>query len=441
MHNLKLAKIFFRKDFIKLKLNYKIDFIVIGLALFAMFFGAGNLIFPPSIGILAGSSWKEAFLGFFLTGIGLPLAGIIALNKAGSLENFSKVVSKKFSLIYTSLLVISIGPLLAIPRTGATTFELGILPAFPQANKYIVLTIYFALTLYFSIKPSKFIDSIGKILTPVILVLLAFLIIKGIFFLDLSQSIKSYEKNMFTFGFFQGYQTMDALASVIFTSIILSSLVSKGYKDKESQNKLLLLASIIASLGLTLVYGGLLYLGSRFSDTLPHSLDMAKLISIIAKAILGESSSIILGLAVSIACLTTSIGLSATVGHFFSKVTSISYEKLIIITCIFSAFISSFGVEFIVKFSVPILIILYPITIILIILHILGVENKNSFKYSVYSSLLISILQLGVSHLNLISFDKILNILPFYDSGFPWLMPFTFILIGTNYKYKVKNRT
>ncbi len=223
-----------------MKQNYKIDFIVIGFALFAMFFGAGNLIFPPSIGLNAGSSWKEAFWGFFLTGIGLPLSGIIALNKAGNLENFSKPVSKKFSYIYTSLLVIAIGPLLAIPRTGATTFELGILPVFPHANKFLVLIIYFSITLYFSIKPSKFIDNIGKILTPFILILLGFLIIKGLVFFQNQEDIIFSGKDMFSFGFFQGYQTMDALASVIFTSIILSNLASKGYKEKKKQNKMLL---------------------------------------------------------------------------------------------------------------------------------------------------------------------------------------------------------
>lgn len=421
-----------------MKQNYKVDFIIIGFALFAMFFGAGNLIFPPSIGLNAGSSWKEAFFGFFLTGIGLPLSGIIALNKAGNLENFSKPVSKRFSYIYTSLLVVAIGPLLAIPRTGATTFELGILPIFPHANKFLILIIYFAITLYFSIKPSKFIDNIGKILTPFILILLGFLIVKGLIFFQNEEKIIFSGKNMFSFGFFQGYQTMDALASVIFTSIILSSLVSKGYKEKKKQNKMLLMSSIIASISLALVYGGLLYIGSRFSDSLPHNLNMTELIGIIAKNILGESSSIVLGLAVAFACLTTSIGLSATVGDYFSKVTNYSYEKLVIGTCIFSAIIASFGVELIVKFSVPILLILYPITIILIILHILGINNRKTFKYSIYLSIFISLLQLGVTQFNITSFNKILHMLPFYNSGFPWLMPFTFVLIITNYKYKTK---
>ncbi len=134
----------------------------------------------------------------------------------------------------------------------------------------------------------------------------------------------------------------------------------------------------------------------------------------------------------------TEIGLSATVGDYFSKIIRFSYEKLVIGTCIFSAIIASFGVEFIVKFSVPVLLILYPITIILIILHILGINNRKTFKYSIYLSIFISLLQLGVTQFNVISFNKILYMLPFYNSGFPWLMPFTFVLIITNYKYKTK---
>lgn len=410
----------------KNKINF--DFIVVGLALFAMFFGAGNLIFPPAIGLISGPSWLKSLLGFFLTGIGLPLMGIIALNKAGNLNNFSNKVSKKFSIIYTSLLVIAIGPLLAIPRTGATTFELGVLPLMPHANKYLVLVIYFAITLYFTIKPSKLIDNIGKLLTPAILILLAILIVKGIFSLDNPVTISTLKENGFSYGFLQGYQTMDALASVIFTSIILNALINKGYTDKKVQNRVLLLSSLVAAIGLLLVYGGLLYIGSRFSDILPHDMPMTTLIGVIAKTILGDSSNIILGLAVAFACLTTSIGLAATVGDYFSRVTKISYEKLVIGTCIFSTFIGGFGVSTIVKFSVPVLVILYPITIILIILHLIGVTDQKTFRYSVWISLGISLMQLGYTGLKIGIFGQILDSLPFNSHGFPWLVPFIIVV-------------
>lgn len=416
-----------------LKKTLNFDFVVVGLALFAMFFGAGNLIFPPAIGLISGPHWIQSLLGFFLTGIGLPLMGIVALNKAGSLEKFSDKVSKKFSIIYTSLLVIAIGPLLAIPRTGATTFELGVLPMFPSANKYIVLVLYFAITLYFTIKPSKLIDNIGKILTPAILILLAILIIRGIYVLNDPVTLSSLDTTGFSFGFLQGYQTMDALASIIFTSVILTALINKGYKDKKIQNRVLMLSSGIAATGLLLVYGGLLYIGSRFSDLLPHDMPMTQLIGVIAKAILGDSSNLILGLAVAFACLTTSIGLAATVGEYFSKVTTLSYERLVIITCAFSAFIASFGVATIVKFSVPVLVMLYPVTIILILLHLLGITNVKTFRYSVWISLTISLMQLGVSHFNLGAFNKVLNLLPFNTSGFPWLIPFILTIAITGF--------
>ena len=409
------------------------DFIVVGLALFAMFFGAGNLIFPPAIGLISGPHWLQSLLGFFLTGIGLPLAGIIALNKAGSLDAFSNKVSKKFSIIYTSLLVVAIGPLLAIPRTGATTFELGVLPLFPSANKYLILVLYFAITLYFTIKPSKLIDNIGKILTPAILILLSILIIKGLFVLHEPVSISSLKTSGFSYGFLQGYQTMDALASVIFTSIILTALINRGYKEKKIQNKVLMLSSGIAASGLLLVYGGLLYIGSRFSNVLPHDMPMTELIGVIAKVILGDSSNIILGLAVAFACLTTSIGLAATSGEYFSKITKFSYEQIVIFTCAFSAFVASFGVSTIVKFSVPVLVILYPVTIILIILHILGVKNVKTFRYSVWVSLIISFMQLAVTHLNFEALNRVLNLLPFNTNGFPWLIPFILTIAITNF--------
>ncbi|MEG0561650.1 MAG: branched-chain amino acid transport system II carrier protein, partial [Cetobacterium sp.] len=157
-------------------MNKKKEIIVLGLALFAMFFGAGNLLFPPSLGVAVGTSWFIAGIGFFLTGVGLPLLGILAFTKVGSLEEFANKVSFKFNKIYLTTLILVIGPLFAIPRTGSTTFEMGVLPLFngadPKVLAIVSSVIFFGVTLFLVLNESKVTDVLGKFLTPIILIIL-----------------------------------------------------------------------------------------------------------------------------------------------------------------------------------------------------------------------------------------------------------------------------
>ena len=240
----------------------KNDAFILGAALFSMFFGAGNLIFPPFLGLLAGQKWNWSMFGFFLTGIGLPLLGIIASAKAGGdVDKLGKRVSPLFSKFLGITVVLAIGPLLAIPRTGATAFEIGVLPLLPKGNPILFSLIYFGITLSLVIKPNDVIDKIGKILTPTLLLLLGLIIIKGIFDPMGIPVAEDYAKP-FSEGFISGYQTMDALASILFGGIITSSLIQSGYVDSKEQMKMTKKAGIIAVTGLTLVYGGLGYLGA-----------------------------------------------------------------------------------------------------------------------------------------------------------------------------------
>ena len=165
-------------------MNRKKEVLILGFALFAMFFGAGNLIFPPSLGIAMGKDWLLAGIGFLLTGVGLPLLGVLAFTKVGKLEDFSVKISSRFNTLYCTALVIVIGPLFAIPRTGSTTFEMGVLPSFPNTDPFIlsVITsvIFFGVTLILVIRESKITDIIGKFLTPIILIILAAIAVLGV---------------------------------------------------------------------------------------------------------------------------------------------------------------------------------------------------------------------------------------------------------------------
>ncbi|WP_326828338.1 branched-chain amino acid transport system II carrier protein [Tissierella pigra] len=404
----------------------KNDALILGAALFSMFFGAGNLIFPPFLGLLAGQKWNWSMFGFFITGIGLPLLGIIASAKAGGdVDKLGRRVSPLFSKFLGITVVLAIGPLLAIPRTGATAFEIGVLPLMPNGNPVIFSIIYFGITLLLVIKPNDVIDKIGKVLTPALLILLILIIVKGIFD-PMGMPVPEDFARPFSEGFISGYQTMDALASILFGGIITTSLIQSGYNDEKEQMKMTKKAGLIAVSALTLVYGGLGYLGATGGSLFSKDIEKVDLIVNIANNSLESFGKIGLGIVVSLACLTTTIGLTATVGQYFNKISNgkLKYETLVIGTTIFSAFMSIRGVESIIVFAEPILVFMYPVVIVMILLTmILGKEpNKNIYKHAVYATLIVSTLEL----LNRFEIWKITNIverLPLASWGLAWLLP------------------
>ncbi|WP_353095759.1 branched-chain amino acid transport system II carrier protein [Tissierella praeacuta] len=403
------------------------DAFILGAALFSMFFGAGNLIFPPFLGLLAGQKWNWSIFGFFITGIGLPLLGIMASAKAGGdVDKLGRRVSPLFSKFLGITVVLAIGPLLAIPRTGATAFEIGVLPIMPNGNPTIFAILYFGLTLLLVIKPNGVIDKIGKILTPTLLILLGLIIVKGI--LDpMGMPVPESFARPFSEGFISGYQTMDALASILFGGIITTSLIQSGYDDEKDQISMTKKAGLIAVGGLTIVYGGLGYLGATGGSLFSKDIEKVELIVNIADNSLESFGKIGLGLVVSLACLTTTIGLTATVGEYFSKISKgkLKYETIVIATTIFSAIMSVRGVESIISFSEPILVFMYPVVIVMILLTmILGNKpNKNIYRHAIYATLIVSTLELLYRFKIWTYFTHIVKYLPLASWGLSWLVP------------------
>jgi branched-chain amino acid:cation transporter, LIVCS family len=404
------------------------DVVVVGFALFAMFFGAGNLIFPPYLGFLSGSVWSIAMLGFLITGIGIPLLGIIASARAGgSVEHLAGRVGPGFARILSIGIILAIGPLLAIPRTGATTFELGVRPNWPGASPALASLVFFGITLFFALNRSKVIDKIGKFLTPVLLATLLLLILKGIF-TPLASPIQGSLAAPFSSGFREGYQTMDALASVVFAEIIIAALVFKGYQKISDQVKLASLAALIAASGLGFVYGGLMYLGATAGSLFSPDIERTALLINIAQGILGGSGKVVLGLAVSMACLTTSIGLTATVGDYFSSITKgkLKYKAVCVATVLFSGVFATVGVTRIVKIAVPLLVLAYPTVVCLIALTIAGRKTIHRAVYvgSIAGALSTSVFDaLSAAGLPVAAADGLIAHIPLAQAGFPWILP------------------
>lgn len=408
----------------KKKMN---DSIIIGLALFAMFFGAGNLIFPPQIGMEAGNIWKAAAAGFFFTGIGLPLLGIFAAVKGGeALKKFQPKVGKGLILIFTVVVALTLG-FVAIPRTGATTYEMGFTMFYKDFSPIVASIIFFGMTIVLAIKPTGIVDRIGKYLTPVLVIMLGTIIVKGI--VDpIGISEITYSGNAFSMGFLGGYQTMDALGALIFGGIVLNSFREKGYTREKEQMSMAIISGGIASLGLALVYGGLMYLGSTATGLVSSGVSKTSLTIIIATMLLGKMGTWMLGIGVSFACLTTSVGLVATIAGFFANITSgkIRYEFSVIVLCFSSAFLAVLGVEGIMRVAGPILVVVYPIAILLILFILIDplVDRPIAYKITIATTFTFSLLQ-GISEAGVMSgvVNRALASIPMNSGGFPWLLP------------------
>lgn len=418
------------------------DVLVLGLALFAMFFGAGNLIFPPALGLLAGKSWIICGIGFFLTAIGMPLLGIIAISKVGStIDDIGNKVHPIFSKIFGTVVILAIGPLLAIPRTGATTFELGLKPIFPEINGIIVSIIFFGLTLYFVIKPTQIVDKIGKILTPMLLLTILIIIFKGIIS-PFGEPITEMSVNPFSRGFTEGYQTMDALASLVFGGIILSTIIEKGYKSEKEQISLTISAGVIAALGLAVVYGGLIYLGSLANSVYPSDIAQTDLLVQITNTLLGNFGKIALAIVVSLACLTTAIGVTATVGTYFNRLSNnkLSYKSIVIATILFSGVFANIGVQKIVVFAVPLLVTVYPVALVLIIMCVLDDFIPNTaYIGGVIGALIVSLYDgISAAGITIDFWANLINRIPLASEGFAWILPSIVLAVITSLLFRKK---
>ena len=414
------------------------DVFVVGFALFAMFFGAGNLIFPPYLGVVSGSKWWITFLGFLFADAGLSLLVIISLTKFnGEMDALFNRVGKGFAAVMGSVIVICIGPLIAVPRTAATTYEVGILPTIgPGFNRIIFSIIFFAIVLALTIKPSKVVDIVGQFLTPVLLISLAILIIKGtVSPLGEINNRVLIEGGLFSRGIKEGYQTLDSLGAFVFASIIIASLVDRGYKEEKIKIRATIIAGTITAIGMLLVYGGLAYLGATVSSNYGADIDSTALLVAITYRLMGNAGKILLAIMITLACLTTAIGVTSSCGLFFSRLSKnkFSYEKVVLTVCILSAIVSNFGVTQILKFALPILLVVYPGALTLVVLGLFNEKIKDDivFRIAAATSLIFSFIVVVSGLLGNETIPNLVAKLPLANLGFEWVVPVAIsIVIG-----------
>ena len=411
----------------------KMDFVVIGFAIFSMLFGAGNLIFPPFLGFMVGTSWILGFTGYVLADILLGVSGIMTslhhdYDKHGTISITSRV-DKRIGLILGLITITCIGPAVVIPRTAATTFEISILPLFPSFNPLVFSVIFFALVIAFTITKSKVIDLIGKVFTPILLVALAVLIVKGIISpIGTMSEVPMIQNSVFGEGLAQGYQTMDALGAVALASLVMGSIVGKGYTTKKEKGSILIKANIVAAVFLTLVYGGLCYIGATASTTLEAGLGQTELLTTLTYMLMGDFGKVLLGIIVLFACLTTAVGLTSVAAEYYENVLGkrVDYKVLVIAICVISTVLSTLGVSNIVAVAGPLLDIIYPVAVTLIILTLLNSKIKSKKVFNI-ASIVAAII--GIMNVLKVPF---MQFLPLAGVGLNWVLPVLIVVLASN---------
>lgn len=412
----------------------KKDIITCGFALFAIFFGAGNLIFPPYLGVMSGDKWFESMIGFLLTDPVLPILGVLVTMKLGGrADDLGKRVSPKFAKLIGMVAILTIGPFFAVPRTGATTHEIFIQPLFgADASIIITSVIFFAITLWVSINPSKVIDYVGNILTPVLLIILTIIVTKSII-APPDPLVTTGATGLFANGFKEGYQTMDALGAALMAGIVSTDLIRRGYKDEKTKMKASIGVGLVAFVLLAFVYGGLTYAGATVGGHYAASTPRTELLIGMTTLLLGDMGKIAMGVAVALACLTTSTGLVSTCGNYFETISNgkLKYKSVVTVATIVSFVISLLGVEKLIAIAVPVLTAIYPVVMVLVILSIFDKKIKYNWTYTgaVTGAFIVSLTE-GLSlfgqmsgNAALASLGGLIQVLPLAGLGFAWILP------------------
>ncbi len=399
------------------------DIIVVGFALFSMFFGAGNVIFPPYLGMESGPQWLLGFSAYFIADIGLALLGVFALLRVGSSEAVTLRLGKIPAELLMCAIILCIGPMVAIPRTSATTFEMAIAPNIPGVSPVLFSVLFFALILALCIKESAVVDIVGKVLTPLLLVGLFAIIIKGIVTPLGEIAALPQIANAAVTGIKAGYQTMDALAALPFGIIVLQSVTAKGYDSGRKQFRVVGGAAVLAGVLLLCVYMGLAYLGATVSAQYTSDIGRAQLIMALVEALMGKVGVILFGVVVGLACVTTAIALTSSSAAYFAELCrgKVSYKVFVIAICVFSAVVSNLGLDRIVAVAAPVLDVIYPPTLVLIFISLLAPRLPDRVsRGAAIGALLTSVL--CALNANCIHIPFMAN-LPLYDLGLSWLLP------------------
>lgn len=409
------------------------EILMVASLLFGMFFGAGNLIFPIHMGQEAGSNIFAAFIGFILTGAGLPLLSVVAFGRSHSesVYEMASPIGKRYATLFTCAMYLAIGPLVCIPRCATVSYTIGLEPLLgtnPLALG-IFSALFFSLVLFFTLRPGRIIDWIGKYLNPTFLLFFCTLLIIAL--LNPLGEIKNilptqaYQHNAFFKGFLEGYNTLDALAGLAFGVVVINTIKGLGVEKPELIAKVTLKAGVLACLLMAILYGGACTVGAQSRGYFELSANGGVALASVCWYYLGRAGQLFLAVIVTLACLKTSIGLTTSIGEAFADMFTNKkyYREWAIGFCLFSFIVSNVGLSLIISFAIPVLVFLYPLAMTLIILAIIG----NTFNHDKRIYISVTLFTLPIAFLDVLHTLNIklafTSCIPLFDEGIGWIIP------------------
>ena len=426
------------------KLTFK-EILIVASMLFGMFFGAGNLIFPVSMGQMAGNQIWAASTGFLITGVGLPLLGVAALgiSRENGLLGLSSRVGKGYGLFFTSALYLTIGPFFAIPRCATVSYTVGIeqlLPGTGRAPLAIFSLLFFGAVLFFSLRPGEILTWVGKVLTPLFLVLLGVLVLRALTapMGEISEIVPqgAYASGAFFKGFLEGYNTMDALAGLAFGIIVINVIRTLGVEKPEDIAVSTVKAGVFTAIIMSAIYLLITVVGTQSRGVFPAAENGGDALVQISEYYFGSVGIVILALIGTVACLKTAVGLITSCGATFEKMfpSGPSYRVWAVIFAVVSFVIANAGLNAIIAYSVPVLMFLYPLAVALILLTLFGKAFGNDrivYRWVIGFTLIAALVDFfnalpeGTARFLHITgaAQAARDLLPLGDLGFGWLCP------------------
>lgn len=401
---------------------------LMGLTLFSMFFGAGNLIFPPFLGVQAGSFTWIAMAGFALSAIGFPVLGVIAVARSGGLSALAGRVHPLFAGLFTFLIYLSIGPCLAIPRTASTSFEMAVAPFMGGgqglvAAQALYSAVFFGIAFVLAMRPDKLSDRLGKILTPCLLTLILVVFIGCVIHPigAYGEPAGAYVQNPAVKGFLDGYQTMDTIAALNFGIIIALNIQAMGVKEEKGVVSATVKAGIIAGVVLLAVYSALAHIGAMTGNAFGVMENGAQTLNRVVQFQFGNVGAVLLAAIFFIACLNTCVGLLSCCSKYFCTILpGVGYRMWVFVFAAVSLVISNVGLNKILEVSVPVLNMIYPVAIVLIVLAFLNPLIKGMRAVYPAAILFTAVISIGSE---IPAFAKVMDCLPLYDLGLQWIVP------------------
>ncbi|MEC4175887.1 branched-chain amino acid transport system II carrier protein [Adlercreutzia sp. R7] len=401
------------------------DALVVGLALFAMFFGAGNLIFPPFLGMESGWEWPLGLACFVFVDVVISCIGIVAINRAGgSILSIEGVLGKRAALVLNTAAILCTGVIIASPRTAATTYEMSIAPLLGDWIGLLPFSLlFFAVVLLFTLRPTRIVDIVGKVLTPVLVAGIVIMVVAGVVS-PLGPVVAPESATVVADGISAGYQTMDILAVVGFAIIVQESVRAAGYADAKSQLSVTARASLVACVLLTLVYGGLTYLGATAATVVSHDVNQATLITLITEQLMGRAGLIVLGVVVGFACLTTAVGLCGATAAYIERITGrrVGYRTALIAVVVIALLICNLGLTNIINLAAPVLSVICPPFMITVVLLLFRKRIRSTWTFK-GAALMATAASLLLTLHDVTGAFAFVQAAPLYSYGFSWLIP------------------